>query len=286
MEISFKASQSFCLREGWLQKALIEIKHRPNTNVFSKKDGVVYLGIGSNMVTSLKYWLEAANILNPGVRNVSELTDFGKLISKYDPFLENTICWQMIHVNLVSNFSSAPLYWCLFNLFGGEESFSKESFVEDVSNYLLKKGYNISRKYIEDDFSVLVRSYIASGKSDPEDNMDCPLSYLGLLHSLSRDQFRKSPISLELLSPFVVLWQIYKIAKKKKSVDFETLANYENGPCSMFNIDRNSLMAVISRLSNLNKLSIVKTAGLNTIYLNSDEYSLKDMFSDCFGEKR
>lgn len=286
MEFSFKASQSFVLREGWVQKAIIELSERPNVNVFSKRDGVIYLGIGSNMVTALKYWLDAAGIITSNAKKIPVLTPFGKMVKEYDPYLESSFVWQLIHLRLIENKKAAPLFWVLFNVLRPEESFSKESFCEEASMFIAKNNAKPNPQYIDDDFSVLMRSYISTSKSDPEDNMDCPLSSLGLIKQLSRDQYRKQSVSLEILDPRIVLLGICESAAGKDTIAFDDVVATQGGPCSAFNLDRNSLMTVVLRLSNMGYLSLAKTAGLNTIYLKNKSFSLKEAFEDYFGGKK
>ena len=61
-DLKFKRNESFYIRDGWFQKAIHSI-HNSQENVFSGTRGVDELGIGSNMVKGLKYWLTASGIL-------------------------------------------------------------------------------------------------------------------------------------------------------------------------------------------------------------------------------
>ena len=56
-KIKMKGHESFSIREGWLTKGLLEVAANPK--VFSEKDQTDIFGIGTNMVKSLKYWLQA-----------------------------------------------------------------------------------------------------------------------------------------------------------------------------------------------------------------------------------
>lgn len=286
METKYKGSQSFTLRSGWVQKALIEIKNRPNVNVFSKKDGVIYLGLGSNMVTSLKYWLDTAGITDINKKKRSQLSPFGELIFKYDQYLETPFVWQLVHLQIASNKLMAPLFWFLFNQCGGGGTFTKDSFCEDYIDFAKTENAKTNQNYVTDDFSVLVRSYISTEKSDPEDNMDCPLSELNLLVRNGRGQFKKNPIGLDVLDPRIVFLQLRSFTKGKDSVAFEDFADSEDGPCRLFNLDRSSLMTVLESLSNLGYLTITRTAGLNVVYLDRKFYGIKDLFVDVFGDQK
>jgi hypothetical protein len=280
-KFNFKSSQTFTIRNGWIPKAIVELEKTPDSNVFSKTTGVIALGVGSNMVPSLKYWLDATGITETNNRKHTVLTAFGELIQKFDPFLENDFSWELIHAELVSNQEYAPLFWILFNRLGPSAVFSKESFVEDAQKFFYEqKADGIKTDYIEDDFSVLVRSYLRGKKEDPEDNAECPLSRLALLKAEGKSEYSKRSISLKILSPFVVFYTFRKAAGKRDSIAFEDSLDLTNGPCHLFNLDRNSFMTILMKLANSGYLSVVKTAGLNTIYFNRKTYSLKDAFED------
>lgn len=85
--IRLKGHEKFHLREGWIAKGLYGVSANPR--VFSGSDGTDQLGVGTNMVKSIKYWMLAMGLIKEGQKNGAELTDLGKMILKYDPFLED-----------------------------------------------------------------------------------------------------------------------------------------------------------------------------------------------------
>ena len=97
--LKFKRNESFYIRDGWFQKAIHSV-HDSQENVFSGTRGVDELGIGSNMVKGLKYWLITSGVLEASSTK-SELTQFGKLLFAKDPYLESSFSWFLIHYNLV-----------------------------------------------------------------------------------------------------------------------------------------------------------------------------------------
>ena len=99
-KVRMKRHESFSLREGWLAKGLNEVKK--NKKVFSSSDATDELGVGYNMVKSLKYWMYATKLIEDVGRDV-ELTEFGNLILKYDSYLEDKFTWWLIHLQIVLN---------------------------------------------------------------------------------------------------------------------------------------------------------------------------------------
>ena len=66
---------------------------------FADKDAVVELGVGKNMVSSIRYWMKAFNLLTQD----DELTLFAhKLFADdgYDPYLEDEASLWLLHYQL------------------------------------------------------------------------------------------------------------------------------------------------------------------------------------------
>ena len=81
-KVKMKRHESFSIREGWLSKGLLAVKE--NVKVFSCEESTDILGIGTNMVKSLKYWLFATNLIKDE-KNSIVITKLGNLVLKYDP---------------------------------------------------------------------------------------------------------------------------------------------------------------------------------------------------------
>ena len=60
-KVKMKRHESFSIREGWLVKGIKAVIDNPK--VFSSQSATEILGIGSNMVKALKYWLIATRII-------------------------------------------------------------------------------------------------------------------------------------------------------------------------------------------------------------------------------
>lgn len=285
MTTKYKGSQSFALRNGWIQKALIEIQNHPGVNVFSKNDGVIYLGVGANMVASVKYWLETADIIKRNSRDI-QLSEFGELISKYDCYLESPFVWEMIHFNIVNNKEQAPLFNFLFNCIGSHDSFTEASFENDYFQDCRSRKEAVNEKYVKDDFSVLIRSYVSSVLTlDPEENTNCPLTSLKLVEQPERGQYRKRSISLDIFDPRIIYFLLLQCAKRRATISFDEFANHLNGPCNLFNLNPNSLMSELILLSKMGYLNVSRTAGLNSILLLKKSYPLHTLFDEVLGNE-
>ena len=55
--MKFRAHDTFAIRKGWLNKGLRNIEKAPDVFISKDNNPMDVLGIGANMVKSLRYWL-------------------------------------------------------------------------------------------------------------------------------------------------------------------------------------------------------------------------------------
>src|SRR5690606_36906555 len=122
---SFSGHESFQCRQLWLKKGFDYINSRKS---FQDESAVVALGVGKNMVTSIKFWLKAFSIID----SKDEITSLGNYLfgeEGKDNFLEDEASLWLLHFHLITN-NIASSYSLLFNEFRREKiQFNKESFV-------------------------------------------------------------------------------------------------------------------------------------------------------------
>ena len=275
--LKFKKNESFYIRDGWFEKAINTINENTD-NIFSKNNGISILGIGSNMVKSLKYWLVASNIIESSI-NKTVLSDLGNLILKYDQYLESNFSWFLIHHNLCKNVTECPLFAELFN--SDIKTFTKNDFIKLVQFDLNQMDIIVKKEYIEDDTSVLLKSYFNEALYDnPEDNYICPLSNLKLLEKRNDVYFKSKPLytSLSYLLVYYCLITTYN----EKSFVIEDSLNDLNTPLNIFNLDKNMYLQYLDEMRKKGLITINKTAGLNTVYFEK-RLSLEEVFVEYFG---
>lgn len=87
---SFSGHETFPFRYTWLPKGVRHLQDRPS--LFVADDALVTLGVGKNMVKSIRYWCEATEVIErvdkKGSVRVTELGE--KLLGpeRWDPYLE------------------------------------------------------------------------------------------------------------------------------------------------------------------------------------------------------
>lgn len=280
-KLRFKRHGSFAIRDGWFEKAINVIAEN-NCSVFSKENGVRLLGIGANMVTSLRYWLIASNIIDSN----NKLSEFGSLIFTYDRYLDSEFTWWLVHYNLVSNYKDVPVFNIVFNTFN-TVSFTKESLISFFLQYMEEHDIDTTNSsQLEADVSVLIRTYSNSKVINPEENLNSPLGKLGLLTKKEGNKFLFNSPSYATL-PYIIVYKALVDCLNDKQlvngVNIEDLMNLNNSPYKLFNLDKNLFYLYLNEMKSHGLITLNKTAGLNMLYVQ-DNLSLRDVFEICFKE--
>jgi len=127
---------------------------------FNKPDAVVELGVGKNMVTSIRYWLKVF-----GLYDGSSLSDMAKYLfddqQGKDIYLEDIATLQLLHFNLIHN-NEATLYQMFFCGLQRERiSFDRDQVLSYVALKMAESGkqksFNVNT--VKKDIAVLLQNY-------------------------------------------------------------------------------------------------------------------------------
>ena len=77
MAMKFRAHDTFFIRKGWLSKGMKYVHNRADVFVSRDENPTDVLGIGTNMVKALRYWLQAVGVTQEPVtgRRVQTFTE-------------------------------------------------------------------------------------------------------------------------------------------------------------------------------------------------------------------
>lgn len=177
----FSGHQTFPLRYAWIPKACQLIEQ--DADVLSDDEAAISsLGIGKNMLHSLRFWIEVTNVAhNNGGRYA--LTDLGKAVFRaegHDPYLEDTRTLWLLHWHIASRHERPLFAWHYIINHVGPAEFTRSrlipEFISESSNY----GKQRSRITVAQHLDIFINSYLPRGKRK-EDVLDCPLSDLNFL---------------------------------------------------------------------------------------------------------
>lgn len=281
----FSGHESFPLRFGWLAKG-VRLCHA-DPEGFAKADAMVELGVGKNMVRSIRFWATESKMLAPPDRSTSRgqqlhPTALGALYFAergVDPYMEDPATTWLIHWNLASRSDGPTTWYWLFNLLRSNE-FTKEQAIREIRQLEARCGWEpLSDETLLRDLDCCVRSYVTTEpdkKLAREDSLDCPLAELDLLRrGADRDAFVVVRASRSTLSPSVLAFALVEFWKRTspqaKSLSFDQIAYAPGSPGQVFKLSENGLMDLLAALENFSasNFTLGTTAGLRQVYLRS-----------------
>jgi hypothetical protein len=247
----FSGHESFQCRNLWLKKGYDFILKGKS---FNDEDAVVELGVGKNMVSSIRFWMKAFNILTPK----DELTEFGhRLLSDdgWDPYLEDEASLWLLHYQLVKN-KVASTYSIVFNELRREKiEFTKENYITFIKRKIESEKLSpINEKTLHEDFGVLSKMYLRSDiqSKDKEESFSGLLTELGLIKSFSKskEEFYLIENSERPEIPdAVILYSILDSHNFDLSINLNTIEQEHDSVGSVFALNRPGILSKIESLT-------------------------------------
>ena len=278
--IKLKRHETFSIREGWLEKAINIIKEYPDC--FKGNEGPKYFGLGSNMCKSLRYWCIACGIAEFSQKGEAKLTDNGLLLYKYDKYLDDDFSWWMLHFWLCINEKEAPIFNMLFNM--DYKKFDKTFLFNIFYDEICTKYLEPNKSSLESDISIVLKSYYSNDSSNPEDNLSCPFGKLKLLNMIDAKTYEKLSPSMNSLDYRIVYLALLNVFKETKDFNVEDIGLYNNNPMKIFNLTKSSMFVYLDEMKKAGYLSVIKTAGLNTVHI-LNEITYEEAFKSYFKDK-
>ena len=277
MAMRFRAHDTFFIRKGWLSKGMKHVVEKPDLFVDKNENPMDVLGIGSNMVKSLRYWLQTVGLTEEpksGKREQS-LTEFGQEVFDHDCFIEEIGTLYFLHYKLVSNKEEASAWYHFFNVFSMSE-FSREDFVKEVQKYIKIEGEaEVALRSLNDDFNCIINTYLSRYRTNakrvsPENNIDCPLGEIGLVDVLNKDRktYKKTTPPISSFDPWVVYAVIMDNAEGRDEIGLNELLTAEKNIGKVFNLDAIAMIDVLHSVEKIGLLKIIRTAGLDVVHIN------------------
>lgn len=274
MNYRYSGHETFPCRYTWLPKAVRSL--RVNDQLFSKeneKDAMVALGVGKNMVRSIRFWADAAEVTAPHVKDGGlGVTNFGELIfgaKGRDEFLEDIRTLWLIHWKF-STSADQPLFaWHYLLNFWHRPDFTRTEALAAFSQEAQRAGKRLSQVTLDHHFTTFLHTYVPTrGKKGEvlEDNLDCPLTELELIQKIGErthaDSNRRESIyafrveEKPEISPELFIYSIddywSKWHQNEKTLSFREVAVGEGSPGQVFKLPEQSIR---TRLESIEKTS-------------------------------
>lgn len=279
----FSGHQTFVARNGWLEKGAMLVMANPHG--FLDADAVVKLGVGKNMVESIKYWcMQTCLIEDADISGTMRLTELGRFLfgdgkaSGMDPYLEDDASLWLLHYKMVVD---APIStWSMvFNHYNKPE-LRREELASFIGRRLGEAKVSVSEKTIERDIDCFVRTYAGTRIRGGEESFDSPFLSLHLMQATSdsglyRLNIGRKPNLPEALVGYAILR--YMEASQELDVALNRLLFEPWSPGQVFKLDKGALVDAILSLekNRIGKFSYSDTAGLVTVRYGGDRLELK-----------
>jgi hypothetical protein len=294
VQYSFSGHETFPFRYPWLKKgydAALE-----DGNVFLRDDAITTLGVGKNMVRSIRHWCLAAGVLAENREGGSALqpTDLGTLLladDGLDPYLEDPATLWVLHWQIASSRGRAATWLWTFSHFH-EPEFTREALTSALSRWTQTlPGKQVAESSLKRDVEVFLRTYVPSRQSRgdiAEDSLDCPLVELGLITQPGDGQayrFRRGaqqglPDGI-LLFAVLRFWEAF--APTAGTLALHDLARQPGSPGRLFKIDESSFAERLEGIEERTDGSLAygETAGLRQLY-RRQRLDPKEVLADAY----
>ncbi len=273
---TFSGHETFACKSLWLKKGYDFVK---DGHSFNDEDAVVILGVGKNMVSSIRYWLRAFGLINQD-NEISPLADyiFDTEIG-CDPFVEDTQTLWLLHWNLIYT-NYATIYRQIFLNFHKErKEFSKANIFAFLKRKNLDKAFSgivWNDNTINKDIAMLLRMYVSPNTNIYEDYSAILLD-LNLIKHIEKDLYEFNYSTKSKINPLIFFYAIHKISDGSLVVEFDKILEL----ALVFCLSHGELYDIFSCLTAINpNITFDNSAGEQLFVVKQDfnEFEILNMY--------
>lgn len=244
---SFSRHETFHLRYGWLKKGYDAIAADPHA--FTRDDATVRLGVGKNMVRSMRFWGLAAKVYEAGRSRAVRPAAMGRALldgnAGMDPYLERPDTLWVLHWLVFAPPCLVPAWWVLVNdALAGSVVVGTDDMRRRVREAVasVERWRSPSPRSVDKDFDVFVHTYSSKrGRDMVEDYLDCPFRSLHVLRQGTRDEMRFVQGPKPGLSPLAAAFACLDFADRSglagRTATVHRLAMEAGGPGRALRLD-------------------------------------------------
>ena len=284
---TFARHETFQPRYGWIKKAIDAASD--DADVFNQPDAVVRLGVGKNMVKSIRFWGLAFRVMTerPAVERRGSLvvpTKFGRAVfadDGWDPYCELPGTTWLLHWSLLKPGSMTPVWWLAFNEFSGIE-FTPEELEQFVVDRV-REWSGTNAPAVKKDVLCMLRMY-ADGhayRASFEDRIDAPFRELKLIQpsSTTPGAFRfligPKPTLPPAIAAFACLDFVARTESTSRVISINRLATEPGSPGQVFKMTESDLAALLSRAAAESPdIEVTSAAGVAQLAFDDDPYAV------------
>ncbi len=278
-KLSFTGHETFPFRYTWLAKGVRGIID--DAELFGREDALVILGVGKNMVRSIRHWCKTLDLIEREIPNSwkMKVTKLGEKlfgVDGWDPFLENPGTPWLLHWLLVRRRDRASAWHLLFTQYSSNQ-FTRDQLLRWLVDQAEQAETRATEASIKRDVQVLIRTYVpakASRDIPAEETFDSPLVQLGLINEIETGMYTFAIGPKPTLPDDIFLYALLEFWEDQssgtKSLAFERILYGPGSPGAAFKLSSNALSELLDHLTQNSLIQLDETAGMRTIFLESE----------------
>lgn len=249
----FSGHESFACKSHWLKRGYDFVRGENN---FNDDDAVVRLGVGKNMVASIKFWLKAIGLLkDTGLVAISDYlfdNENGK-----DPYLEDVGTLWLLHFLLIQT-DYATIYKTTFVDYHRQRNIVEKSKLQNYIKHTRfdETGYKnlYNDNTVKRDIGVMLHNYCAKngGNVNIEDSNSL-FAPLNLICETEKNTYRFNYDTRSDVPSLIFLYALLVKFEGRNSISFEDITEL----ALIFCLTNNDLLDIINYLCDLYPLEIV-----------------------------
>ena len=249
----FSGHESFACKSHWLKRGYDFVRGENN---FNDDDAVVRLGVGKNMVASIKFWLKAIGLLKDAglVALAKHLfdDDNGK-----DPYLEDIGTLWLLHFLLIQT-DYATIYKTTFVDYHRQRNIIEKSKLQNYIKHICfdETGYKnlYNDNTVKRDIGVMLHNYCAKngGNVNIEDSNSL-FAPLNLICETEKNTYRFNYDTRSDVPSLIFLYALLIKFEGRNSISFEDITEL----ALIFCLTNNDLLDIINYLCDLYPSEIV-----------------------------
>ena len=276
-KFTFSGHETFHCKNMWLKKGYDFVKNDGKFN----DEACLVLGVGRNMVNSIRYWLRAFNIIN---RDTEEITEFGKFIFDdelgRDKYLEDESTLWLLHHQLVHT-NYASIYNIIFNEIA---KLNPEFNLVNIQNYLEKNQVEFNRNTVKKDFQTFLKTYLSKEEKNIEDAFSAILVRLELIHQNEKKKYYIQNNKQDEIPEDLILFLILSEPEFGSSISFNALYSGWNSLGNILGLSYDDLDLKLKALSTKYvEVNYSSNAGIKEIQILKDKFSPFEILSEYYG---
>ncbi|MDY0222145.1 MAG: DUF4007 family protein [Desulfobacterium sp.] len=283
--------ETFVPRYGWLTKGYV--KCIEDSGVFTGTDNIVALGVGKNMVRSIRFWCLFLGLLKVAEKGQLYSTELGKrLIGPWDdekkrmnwdlgwdPYLEDDASLWLLHWQIFTHPEMAVSWPLVFN-FSSLQTFTQQELGAGIIKIAADDARlgNISQNSYNKDAACIIHMYRPSASTETE--IHCPFNALGLIEKTQeKGHFRFSLKERHNLPPLIFLASCFSFANMSglsgKTMNLNTIAYGNDSPGTAFKLSETECGRLLDQaVGTFDSLHFVESAGTWQLHFTGEPQNL------------